>query len=45
VKAITFSEHGASHVLTYEDAPKPVPHAGEVLLAVRAVSINHGPDI
>jgi NADPH:quinone reductase-like Zn-dependent oxidoreductase len=45
LKAITFNRHGDSDVLEYADVPTPAPAAGEVLVAVRAVSVNHGPDI
>lgn len=45
MKAIVFREHGGSEVLRLEDVPTPHPKAGEVLLAVRAVSVNHGPDV
>jgi NADPH:quinone reductase-like Zn-dependent oxidoreductase len=45
LKAITFNRHGDSDVLEYADVPTPAPAAGEVLVAVRAVSVNHGPDV
>lgn len=45
MKAVQFYEHGESDVLRYEDVTTPEPAAGEVLIAVRAVSVNHGPDI
>lgn len=45
MKAVVFHEHGPSEVLGYEDMPVPEPGVGEVLLAVRAVSVNHGPDV
>lgn len=45
MKAITFDRHGDSSVLEYRDVPRPSPGAGEVLIAVRAVSVNHGPDV
>ena len=45
MKAITFDQHGDSDVLVYADVDRPTPAEGEVLIAVRAVSINHGPDI
>jgi acryloyl-coenzyme A reductase len=45
LKAITFNRHGDSDVLDYAEVPTPRPAAGEVLVAVRAVSVNHGPDI
>lgn len=45
MKAITFDRHGESNVLEYCDVERPTPGVGEVLIAVRAVSINHGPDV
>jgi NADPH:quinone reductase-like Zn-dependent oxidoreductase len=45
MKAITFERHGDSDVLEYGDVDRPSPGEGEVLIAVKAVSINHGPDI
>lgn len=45
MKAIQFYEHGDSSVLRYEDVPTPRPAVGEVLIAVGAVSVNHGPDV
>ena len=45
MKAITFKKHGDSEVLEYSEVARPVPGRGEVLIAVRAVSVNHGPDI
>ena len=45
MKAVVFHQHGSSDVLSYEDMPIPEPGAGEVLVAVRAVSVNHGPDV
>jgi NADPH:quinone reductase-like Zn-dependent oxidoreductase len=44
VKATLFSDHGGPEVLRYADAPDPSPGAGEVLVEVGAVTINHGPD-
>ena len=41
MKAVVFSQHGGPEVLQYEDVPKPKPGAGEVLLQVKAASINH----
>ena len=41
VKAVRFHEHGGPEVLRYEDAPDPVPAAGEVLVRVRACALNH----
>ncbi|WP_033294830.1 alcohol dehydrogenase catalytic domain-containing protein [Amycolatopsis jejuensis] len=45
MKAIIFDRHGDSDVLGYRDVERPSPGAGEVLVAVRAVSVNHGPDV
>lgn len=45
MKAITFDRHGGSDVLEYRDLDRPTPGPDEVLIAVKAVSINHGPDI
>lgn len=33
--------HGGPDVLTYEEAPDPVPGPGEVLIRVRACGLNH----
>jgi NADPH:quinone reductase-like Zn-dependent oxidoreductase len=41
VKAIRIHEDGGSDVLRYEDAPDPAPGPGEVLIALRAASLNH----
>src|ERR1019366_3687368 len=41
MKAVLFHEHGGPEVLRYEDAPDPKPGPGEVLIAVKATSINH----
>jgi zinc-binding alcohol dehydrogenase/oxidoreductase len=41
VKAVRIHEDGGPEVLRYEDAPDPVPGKGQVLIAVRAASINH----
>jgi NADPH:quinone reductase-like Zn-dependent oxidoreductase len=41
VKAIRIHEDGGPEVLRYEEAPDPVARAGEVLLALRAASLNH----
>ena len=40
MKAVRFHAYGASDVLVYEDAPKPEPAAGEVLVKVHATSVN-----
>jgi NADPH:quinone reductase-like Zn-dependent oxidoreductase len=41
VKAIRIHEDGGPEVLRYEDAPDPVPGADEVLIELRAASLNH----
>jgi NADPH:quinone reductase-like Zn-dependent oxidoreductase len=41
MKAVLFHSHGGPEVLGYEDAPDPRPGTGEVLIEVRATSINH----
>ncbi len=40
MKAVRFHAYGGSDVLVYEDAPKPEPAAGEVLVKVHATSVN-----
>jgi NADPH:quinone reductase-like Zn-dependent oxidoreductase len=40
MKAVRFHEYGGPEVLKYEDAPKPEPAAGEVLVRVHAAGIN-----
>jgi NADPH:quinone reductase-like Zn-dependent oxidoreductase len=40
MKAVRFHAYGAPGVLVYEDAPKPEPAAGEVLVKVHAASVN-----
>jgi NADPH:quinone reductase-like Zn-dependent oxidoreductase len=41
VKAIRIHEDGGPEVLRYEDAPDPAPADGEVLVELRAASLNH----
>jgi NADPH:quinone reductase-like Zn-dependent oxidoreductase len=41
VKAVRIHEDGGPEVLRYEDAPDPVPRDGEVLIELRAASLNH----
>src|SRR5438045_6713559 len=41
VQAIRIHEDGGPEVLRYEDAPDPEPAAGEVLIRLRAASLNH----
>jgi NADPH:quinone reductase-like Zn-dependent oxidoreductase len=40
MKAVRFHETGGPEVLRYEEAPTPEPGEGEVLLRVRACSVN-----
>jgi zinc-binding alcohol dehydrogenase/oxidoreductase len=41
MKAIRIHEDGGPEVLRYEDVPDPEPGPGEVLLRLRAASLNH----
>jgi zinc-binding alcohol dehydrogenase/oxidoreductase len=41
VQAIRIHEDGGPEVLRYEQAPDPVPGTGQVLIALRAASLNH----
>jgi len=41
MKAIRFAQHGAPEVLQYVDAPKPTIRPNEVLVRVKACSLNH----
>jgi NADPH:quinone reductase-like Zn-dependent oxidoreductase len=40
MKAVRIHAYGGSDVLAYEDAPRPTPGAGEVLIHVMATSVN-----
>lgn len=40
MKAVRIHTHGGLETLVYEDAPRPTPLTGEVLIRVRAASIN-----
>ena len=40
MKAIRIHNYGGPEVLHYEDAPRPKPHAGEVLVRVHAAGVN-----
>ena len=40
MKAIVYHEHGSPDVLKLADVAKPVPNDDEVLIKVRAASIN-----
>jgi len=41
MKAVRFHEHGGPDVLRYEDAPDPVAGPEQVLVRVKACSVNH----
>ena len=41
MKAIRIHEDGGPEVLLYEEAPDPEPGPGEVLVELRAASLNH----
>ena len=41
MKAIRIHEDGGPEVLRYEDVPDPEPGAGDVLIELRAASLNH----
>jgi NADPH:quinone reductase-like Zn-dependent oxidoreductase len=40
MKAVRIHEYGGPEVLKYEDAPRPQPTAGEVLIRVHAAGVN-----
>ena len=40
MKAVRIHKYGGPEVLTYEDAPRPQPGAGEVLIRVHAAGVN-----
>ena len=40
MKAVRIHEYGGPEVLRYEDAPRPDPGSGEVLIRVHAASVN-----
>src|SRR6185295_12608684 len=40
MKAIRYDAFGPSSVLRYENAPRPVPRQGEVLVKVQAAGVN-----
>ncbi|MBI3811523.1 MAG: zinc-binding dehydrogenase [Nitrospirae bacterium] len=41
MKAVVFHEHGGPEKLVYQDVPTPQPGEDEVLIRVKACSINH----
>jgi len=41
LKAVRIHEDGGPEVLRYEDAPDPEPEPGEVVVSLRAASLNH----
>src|SRR2546427_9384422 len=41
MKAVVFKQHGGPEVLEYTTVPDPKPARGDVLLEVKATSINH----
>ena len=41
MKAVIFRQHGGPEVLEYVDVPDPSPGSGEILVRVKACSINH----
>lgn len=45
VKAVVIREFGAPEVMRLEEVPTPVPGPGEVLIGVRAVSVNRTLDL
>lgn len=40
MKAVRMHAYGEPEVLVYEDAPRPYPAAGEVLVRVHAAAVN-----
>ncbi len=40
MKAVRIHAYGGAEVLAYEDAPRPVPSKGEVLIRIEATSVN-----
>ena len=42
MKAIVYTEYGGPEVLKMQDVEKPSPKGNEILIRVRAVSVNYG---
>lgn len=42
MKAVTYHSYGAPDVLNLVDLPKPTPAAGEILVRIRATTVNSG---
>jgi len=42
MKAVIYTEYGAPEVLQIKEADKPYPKGNEVLIRIRAVSVNYG---
>jgi NADPH:quinone reductase-like Zn-dependent oxidoreductase len=40
MKAIRIHSYGGTDVLTYEDAPRPIPGKDDVLIRVHATTVN-----
>ena len=45
MKAVVLERFGGPEVLQYRDVPDPVPEAGEVVIQVKACTINRGLDL
>ncbi len=45
MQAVIFRRHGGPDVLRLEEVPTPAPGAGEVIVKVRACSVNRAPDL
>jgi NADPH:quinone reductase-like Zn-dependent oxidoreductase len=41
MKAVVFEQHGGPAVLDYKEVPDPKPGRGDVLIEVKATSVNH----
>lgn len=41
MRAVRFHQHGGPDVLTYEEAPDPLPREGHTIVRVRACALNH----